>query len=124
MVVSMTRSDLQRAIDTPGFGTGRALRDRLAQEAECIALLPDRAWMAPVMAANDAGNWMIASFGNSGNDGDDWFLVTDHVNASALGDAMFPQDAKTDAMAVAALLNAWRMGILVVRPDLVKDAKE
>ena len=80
--------------------------------------------MAPVLAANNVGNWMIASFGCSGDDGDDWFLVTDHVNASALGDAMFPQDAKTDAMAVAALLNAWRMGVLVVRPDLVKDAKE
>jgi hypothetical protein len=113
---SMTRTDLQKIMDTPGFGTGRAFRDKKAQEAEALALLPDRAWMAPVMASTDGGsNWLICSFGCSNDDGEDWHLVTDHANASALGDAMFPIDARTDAMAIAALCNAWRMGLLVVK---------
>ncbi len=117
----MTRSELQKIMDTPGFGTGRAFRDQKAQENEALALLPDRAWMAPVMASTADNNWLICSFGHSNNDGQDWNLVTDHVNASALGDAMFPIDAKTDAHAIAALCNAWRMGLLVVRPDLAKE---
>lgn len=65
-------------------------------------------------------NWVIASFGNSGDDGQDWHLVTDNVRASNLGDASFPIDAKIDAHAVAALCNAWRMGLVVLRPDLAE----
>ncbi len=112
----MNRAELQKIMDTPGFGTGRAFRDQKAQEAEAIALLPDRAWMKPVRAsANPGEGWLICSFGNSGNDGQDWHLVTDNVRASGMEDAMFPEDAKTDAHAVAALCNAWRMGLLVIK---------
>ena len=120
----MTRDELQKIMDAPGFGTGRAFRELKAQENDAIALLPNRAWMAPVMAATTDNNWLICSFGNSGDDGQDWHLVTDHVRASCLGDAMFPIDARTDAHAIAALCNAWRMGLLVLRPDLVKDAPQ
>ena len=112
----MNRAELQKIMDAPGFGTGRAFRDRKAQENDAIALLPDRAWMAPVMASTEMSrNWLICSFGNSGNDGQDWHLVTDHTRASDLGNAMFPEDARTDAHAVAAVLNAYRMGLLVLR---------
>ena len=108
------RDDLQAIMDTPGFGTGRAFRDRKAQEAEALALLPDPAWMAPVMASTDpVSNWMICSFGNSSEDGADWFLVTDHVRASQTVDLEFPDDAKMDALRVAAIVNAYRMGLLV-----------
>ena len=108
------RGELQKVMDTPGFGTGRAFRDRQAQENEALALLPDPAWMAPVMASTDANtNWLICSFGNSADDGQDWHLVTDTVRASLLVDLEFPEDAKMDALRVAAIINAYRMGILV-----------
>ena len=110
------REELQAIMDRPGFGTGRAFRDRLAQENEALALLPDPAWMAPVMASTDCmSNWMICSFGNYGEDNSAWFLVTDTVRASHLADLEFPEDAKLDALRVAAVLNAYRMGLLVRR---------
>lgn len=109
-----TREELQAIMDRPGFGTGRAFLDRKAQENEALALLPDPEWMAPVMASTDpASNWMISSFGNSDEDGADWYLVTDHVRGSNLADMEFPEDAKMDALRVAAVLNAYRMGLLV-----------
>ena len=115
-----TREELQAIMDSPGFGTGRAFRDRKAQENEALALLPDPEWMAPVMASTDgSSNWMISSFGNSGEDGADWYLVTDNVRASMTVDLEFPEDAKMDALRVAAVLNAYRMGLLVR-----KDAAE
>lgn len=112
------REELQAIMDAPGFGTGMAYRDRKAQEAEALALLPDRAWMAPVMATTDAGSgWLICSFGNSSEDGMDWHFVTDRVRASMTVDLEFPDDAKMDALRVAAVLNAFRLGRLVVRDD-------
>jgi len=111
-----TRAELQAIMDSPGFGTGRAFRDRKAQENEALTLLPDPALMAPVMASTDCvSNWMICSFGNSNDDHCDWFLVTDHVRGSNLADMEFPEDAKLDALRVAAVLNAYRMGLLVRR---------
>lgn len=110
----MNRAELQAIMDAPGFGTGRAYRDRKAQEAEALALLPDREWMAPVMASQDCqSNWMICAFGCSNEDNSEWFLVTDSVRASNVGDMEFPEDAKMDAMRVAAIVNAYRMGLLV-----------
>lgn len=109
-----TREELQAIMDRPGFGTGRAFRDSKAQENEALALLPDPAWMAPVMASTDgASNWMICSFGNANEDNCDWYLVTDHVRGSNLADMEFPEDAKMDALRVAAVLNAYRMGLLI-----------
>ncbi len=112
------RNELQAIMDTPGFGTGRAYRDRKAQEAEALALLPDPAWMAPVLATPDPGaGWLVCSFGNSADDGLDWHVVTDQTRASTMVDLEFPEDAKMDALRVAAVLNAFRLGRLVVRDD-------
>lgn len=109
------RTELQRIMDTPGFGSGRAFLERKTQEREILALLPDPVWMTPVMAVSESpmDNWVIASFGNSNEDGKDWHLVTDCVRASILAHAEFPEDAKLDALRVAAILNAYRLGLLV-----------
>ena len=114
------RDDLQAIMDKPGFGTGRAFRDRKAWENEALALLPDPAWMAPVMASQDcASGWLICSFGNSSEDNCDWHLITDSVRASMTVDLEFPEDAKMDALRVAAILNAYRMGLLI-KKELVE----
>lgn len=113
--------ELQAVMDAPGFGSGRAYRDRKAQENEAMALLPKPDDVAPVMASKDpTSNWMICSFGNSNEDGRDWFLVTDNVRASEVADRDFPADAKLDALRVAAILNAYRMGLLI-RKDHTDD---
>ena len=106
-------SELQEIMNRPGFGSGRAYLDRKAQEKEAVALLPDRIRMAPVMASTNLDNWMICSFG-AGDDGEDWFLVTDQVRASSMADLEFPDCAKMDALRVAAIINAYRLGLLVI----------
>ena len=106
-------NDAQRIANTPGFGTGQRFRDMKAAEADCLAHLPDPSRIAPVMAAPHTDNWMVCSFGNSSDDGMDWYLTTDGVRASALIDTAFPADAKTDAIATAAIINAYRLGLLV-----------
>ena len=117
-------SELQEIMNRPGFGSGRAYLDRKAQEKEAVALLPDRKRMAPVMASTNLDNWMICSFG-AGDDGEDWFLVTDQVRASSMADLEFPDCAKMDALRVAAsrqvaqgaawvIINAYRLGLLVI----------
>lgn len=108
-----TRAELQAIMNAPGFGRGRAYLDQKAQEVEALALLPDPRTVAPVRAACSVDDWFIASFGNSTDDGKDWYLTTDAVRASELADAAFPCDAKIDAHAVAAILNCYRMGLLV-----------
>ena len=111
----MTRDDLQRIMDMPGFGTGRAFRDQKAQEAEALALLPDPKDVMPVRASTDAGaGWLVCSFGNSGEDGQDWHLITDEVRGSIVAEfSEYPRDAKMDALRTAAIVNAYRMGLLV-----------
>ena len=106
-------TDAQRIANTPWFGTGQRFRDLKAAEADCLDHLPDPSSIAPIMAASNLDNWMICGFGNSNADGRDWYLTTDGVRASALIDAGFPADAKTDAIATAAILNAYRLGLLV-----------
>lgn len=109
------RARLQEIINTPGFGTGRAYRDQLAQEAEALALLPNPRSVMPVRASNDAGaGWLVCSFGHSGEDGQDWHLITDEVRGSIVAEfSDYPADAKTDALITAAIVNAYRMGLLV-----------
>jgi len=111
-------AELQAAIDAPGFGSGRSYRDRKAQEAEAVAMQPDPEKITPVMASTDpVSNWMICGFGASNEDSSEWFLVTDNVRASEVADREFPDDAKIDALRVAAVLNAYRMGLLVVKGE-------
>lgn len=54
--------------------------------------------------------FMVASFGNSGLDGKDWYVVTDHMRSSELCDT--DSDAKTDAILCAAA------------PDLLEALKD
>jgi hypothetical protein len=122
--MSPTKAELQAIIDAPGLGRGRAYIDQKTQEAEALALLPIPERMAPVRASTTLNDWMICSFGLAdGGEGEEWFLTTDSVRASSLVDAHFPCDAKIDAHAVAALLNAWRMGCIVPKALSNRDAE-
>jgi len=84
--------------------------------------LPTPNRMAPVKAVpvddRTADNWIIAyQTGNSGIDGKDWAIVTNNVCASALCFSYeFPGDAGDDAKAIAAIINAYRTGRLVLDP--------
>ena len=111
----MNRTELQAIINQPGFGTGRAFRDRKAQEAEALALLPDPKDVMPVRATTNAGaGWLVCSTGNSSDDNQDWHVVTDEVRGSIVAEfSDFPRDAKMDALVIAALVNAWRMGLIM-----------
>ena len=113
--MSELRDRLQSIMDAPGFGTGRAFQDQKAQEAEALALLPDPKDVMPVRASTDAGaGWIVCSMGNSSDDGQDWFIITDEVRGSYLAEfSDLPADAKSDAHIVAAIINAYRMGLLV-----------
>lgn len=119
-----TRDDLQRIMDAPGFGTGRAFRDQKAQEAEALALLPDPASVMPVRASTNMGaGWLVCSFGNE--DGQDWYLITDEVRGSIVAEfSDYPADAKMDALRTAAIVNAYRMGLLVRRDAARSEALE
>lgn len=105
--------DLNEVANARGYGTGRAVRDRLAAEAECRALLPDPHYMPSVEARGDDGGHLIpmAHFGNSSDDGKDWALFQEYTECelSELG-----QDARDDARIVAAIINAYRLGVLVL----------
>jgi len=111
----VNREELQAIMDMPGFGTGRAFRDQKAQEFEALALLPDPKDVMPVRASTDAGaGWLVCSFGNSADDGNDWHLITDEVRGSIVAEfSEYPRDAKMDALRTAAIVNAYRMGLLV-----------
>lgn len=83
--------------------------------------LPTPNRMAPLKAVpvddRTADNWIVAyQTGNSGIDGNDWAIVTDNVRASALMACEFPDDAGSDAKAIAAIVNAYRTGRLVLAP--------
>jgi len=109
-------SDLHRIANQPGFGTGKAARDRMAEEAEALALLPEPGSILPVHASTDLyAGLMICGFGRSGEDGADWYLMTDRVTDMERDFTDFPSDARDDARIVAAILNAYRMGLLVRR---------
>jgi hypothetical protein len=115
---------LRAVINATGFGTGQAYRDQLAAEAECLSALPDPIWMMPVRATKEAPRGdntylrrrfgtEVCCFGNSSEDGEDWYLVACSNGGPQGDDAIFPEDAKSDAIAVAAIVNAYRMGLLV-----------
>jgi|GEM_PF-6260552 hypothetical protein len=118
----------KEAANRPGFGTGAALRERIFQEDDAINHLPDPAWMMPVVASADlVGNALVVcSFGNSVEDPEqrDWYLIADGQNSTVpASEAEFPADAMLDARAVAAVLNAWRMGLLVCPSRTASDAR-
>lgn len=107
-------TDLHKIANTPGYGTGREVRDRAAAIAEIKSLLPDPVWMPTFTSAPNINDGLpLASFGNSGEDGQDWHIT--HDMGDMCRDAIdFGDDAKTDAQIVAAILNAYARGILVL----------
>ena len=90
--------------------------------------LPPRERIAPVKAVpvSDAmENWLIAyQTGNSSHDGDDWAVVADNVSASVLIGLEMPSDPREDAEAVAAIINAYRTGRLVLAPMPLFEGNE
>lgn len=108
----MTTEELNRIANTPGFGTGAVKRDQLAAEAQCRASLPRSDSVAAVQARGDDGGHLVpmAHFGNSSEDDRDWGLYHEGTDNSS---DVFGHDARSDAVAVAAIINAYRAGTLV-----------
>lgn len=105
-------TDLHKIANTPGFGSGKRARDQLAAEAEALALLPNPRALPCFVAGGDAlmlSHALMCGFGRSSEEGADWAIYHDGVTeADAIG-----HDTKLDAQIVAAILNAYRMGLLV-----------
>lgn len=108
------REELQAVMDSKGFGSGAAYRRRKRQESEILDILPPPSALQPVWAAPDSGHVPMAHFGNSSEDGKDWGLYWEGRGSQC--DA-FGDDARTDALIVAAIINAYRMGLLVRADD-------
>lgn len=82
-----------------------------------VMIPPER--IAPVKATSETvgTNWPILHFGHSSADDQDWHVTTDEVRASSLLCSFdFPGDARNDAEFVAALINDYREGRLVLAP--------
>lgn len=107
--------ELDRIANTPGYGTGSVFIKKAAAASEALALLPLPRFVNPVVAGTDMGPNQVplCHFGFSCEDKNDWQIsldAEDH-NTWALGD-----DAMLDAKTVAAIINAYSMG-LIVRAD-------
>lgn len=104
----MTPDELRQIANTPGYGTGKVARDRMAAERDIRALLPDPDALPHVIASRRPTDThkspMCHMAGYSDDDGNDWSLYQERL----IG------DAATDAQIVAAILNAYRMGIIAV----------
>ncbi|PPB79795.1 hypothetical protein LV82_02586 [Albidovulum inexpectatum] len=116
-----TKPDLHKIANTPGYGTGRAVIERANAESECLALLPSPSSL-PVFVAKRARDVRqglpIMTTGYSNEDGDDWCIVAlNGTEADAVG-----QDAMDDARIIAAILNAYRLDLIV--PRLLADWPE
>lgn len=106
--------DLHEAANAPGFGSGKRVRDAATAEAKIRETLPPPDSLPPVMASTDyAANWLIASFGNDAETDEDWHLTTVNVRASETLALSLMDSAKRDAEVIAAIVNAYRLGILV-----------
>lgn len=89
--------------------------------------LPDPNRIAPLKAvpiSEAPENWIIAYQTGASSDGQDWAIVTDNVRASALLHCDLPDDAREDAEAIAAIVNAYREGRLVPAPMPLFPAAE
>jgi hypothetical protein len=104
----MTPDDLKRVANAPGYGIGQRVRDRLAAEAECKALLPDPGWVPAVVASCEARSGLpMCHFGNDPTG--DWSIF---YAERPLGDSPFGLSAEDDARIVAAIINAYRLGLI------------
>lgn len=108
------KPDLHKIANTPGYGTGRAVIERARAESDCLALLPSPSSLPVFVAkrARDVRDGLpILTTGYSNEDGDDWCIVAMHgTEADAVG-----QDAMDDAKVIAAILNAYGLGLIVPR---------
>lgn len=90
-----------------------------------MTALPDPRRIAPLKAAPKStamDDWLVAyQTGNSGEDGEDWCIVTDNVRGSALMHLDLPSDARADAEAIVAIVNAYRAGQLVPRDSIISN---
>ena len=106
---------LARVANAPGYGTGAAFRNKAIAASEALALLPLPRLVNHVVAGTDMGPIQVplCHFGFSGEDKRDWqiFLDAEDCDLWALG-----SDAMLDAQTVAAIINAYRIG-LIVRAD-------
>jgi len=106
-------NDLHGIANARGFGTGKAYRDRKAAEAECLQLLPSPMALPTFIAGPDGmmtSHVPVCHFGYSSDHGEDWHIWHDGVTeADAIG-----HDAADDARVIAAILNAYRLGVLKI----------
>lgn len=73
-----------------GITVGMLTDDEIREISARLTNASTRPWK--VEAGFSGNDWLIASLGNSGEDGENYHIVTDHVHASE-----FEGDAKTDA---------------------------
>lgn len=110
----MTPEELRQIANAPGYGTGKVARDRMAAERDIRAILPDPRAMPVMIASGAAMTSMqipLCHFGYSSEHDADWSIMMDRpCEADAVG-----HDAALDAEVIAAILNAFRMGIIVVK---------
>lgn len=109
----MTHDDLKRIANSGAYGSGQAARDKLAAQNEALSLLPEPHFMPELVAASSPGTMVpMCHFGNSNEDGEDWAIY--HDGMDYCGAATMGSDARDDAKIVAAIVNAFRMGLLVM----------
>jgi len=107
----MTGEELTAIANARGYGTGQAARDKMAAENEALALLPEPSLTNAVAAGTSEGASQLpmCSFGFSPEDGKDWSIYYDASDSDFWA---FGSDARDDAKTVAAIINAYRMGLI------------
>jgi len=99
--------DLHKIANTPGFGSGEAARNRLAEKAQRRRHIPPRNEMNEMSI--DPHGAPIASFGHDSEDGRDYQVTVDGYGSTTC----CSNSAGDDARAFVALWNAYRDGDLV-----------
>lgn len=105
----------QVVADMPGYGSGKRYRDMLAAAQEARAALPkaDEVGAVYASASLDVNATLLASFGCG--DEDDWHLLALPARVMDHNEYNMGLDAGDDCRAVAAIVNAYRLGLLVLR---------
>jgi len=103
-------------MDLPAAGQAGNGLDMIDAEHAALNgnILPDPTKLPPVMASTDCtSNWLVASFGCDTRDGRDWHLVTVNIRGSDTVGLTLMNGARDDAVVIAAIVNAYRLGKLV-----------
>lgn len=108
----MNSDELKRIANTGSFGSGKSARDKIHARKESLSILPDRFFMPELIASSEMGSMVpMCHFGNSSEDGKDWGIY--HDGFDYCGAATLGIDARDDAKIIAAIVNLYRMGVLV-----------